>query len=381
MFRILNFILFCICFYIPLTAQFLANSEIGVHIGITQSGTDTHSWGYNGESLFSEANVLYGASYKIKINNSFTSSLTYSKSKINGDDKNIASLQSRGWKFSSPLSEFSLNFHWNILSMSRGKSKKIFNAEGKKIKFSQAEIYSQQYFSHIGNPLDPIGFKTKKPLLHPYLLLGISSTNVAPEVDYRNTPPRQDLLESDIDKQKNQYFHLSLGAGINLFISDRLSIDAELKGVIPQTDLLDGISRTILEFNSERNKDSYQFALIRINYSLAAVKNCDNDQIEDKYDKCPCIAGPINLWGCPDTDLDGIPDINDECPLEKGTNDLKGCPDTDLDGIPDIIDECPQTFGLYLFDGCPDRDADGIPDKNDECPDIPGSKTNNGCPY
>lgn len=377
---VFNLIVLFLSFYTSLYGQYLANTSVGIHTGVAQSGTDTHTWGKNGEGLLSEAHLLYGANFKLKINNSLSSSLSFTKSKISGDDENIESLKSRGWKFSSPLSEIALNFQWDLLSISRGKRRKIFNAEGKKIKFHQAAVLTQNYFSHIGDPLDPIRFKTKKYTWNPYILLGISSTHINPDVNFRNTTPQADLYASDLEKQKNQYFHLSLGAGINVMLSDRLSIDAEIKGVIPQTDLLDGISRTILEFNSERNKDSYQFALIRVNYTLSNLENCDDDELEDSYDKCPCIAGPIELWGCPDSDNDGIVDIMDSCPLEKGSIELMGCPDTDLDGIPDNQDECPQTFGLYLFDGCPDRDADGIPDKNDECPDVPGSKSKNGCP-
>ena len=377
---VFNLLLISFCFHGISYGQFLSNASIGLSLGISQSGTDTHTWGQNGEGLFSESHALYGAHFNLKINNSFSTSINFTKTRISGDDENIESLQFRGWSFESPLSEISLNFRWNLLGIMRAKRRQIFNAEGKRIKFPHAKMFTQQYFSHVGDLLNPYQFKSQKHVWHPYLLLGISSTNVDPSVNFRNITPRPDLLESDIEKQKSQYFHLSLGAGINLYITDRLSLDAEIKGVIPQTDLLDGISRTILEFNNERNKDSYQFALLRINYSLAEVKNCDVDELEDRFDKCPCLPGSIELWGCPDTDADGIPDINDQCPLEKGSKSLNGCPDTDADGIPDINDECPQTYGLYLFNGCPDRDADGIPDKDDECPDTPGSKSRNGCP-
>ncbi|HRO69081.1 MAG TPA: thrombospondin type 3 repeat-containing protein, partial [Chitinophagaceae bacterium] len=87
-----------------------------------------------------------------------------------------------------------------------------------------------------------------------------------------------------------------------------------------------------------------------------APKDRDGDGTPDKNDKCPDIAGPVELLGCPDTDKDGTPDPDDKCPGVPGASDNAGCP-------------------------YPDTDKDGLMDKIDQCPTIPGPMENNGCPY
>ncbi len=116
----------------------------------------------------------------------------------------------------------------------------------------------------------------------------------------------------------------------------------------------------------------------------AQKKDQDKDGVPDKEDKCPDIAGPIELHGCPDTDKDGIADNEDGCPLQAGPAENKGCPypDTDKDGVLDKDDKCPNLAGPVDNNGCPyeDRDKDGIPDKDDKCPDVKGLARYNGCP-
>ena len=142
-------------------------------------------------------------------------------------------------------------------------------------------------------------------------------------------------------------------------------------------------------------------------------KDSDGDGTPDKTDKCPDVAGPANLLGCPDADSDGIADAEDKCPGEAGPADNKGCPypdrdgdkvldkddhcpdvagavdnngcpypDTDNDGILDKEDSCPTVAGLKKYGGCPipDTDNDGVNDEEDKCADVPGTKENNGCP-
>ena len=142
-------------------------------------------------------------------------------------------------------------------------------------------------------------------------------------------------------------------------------------------------------------------------------KDKDHDGTPDKTDKCPDIAGPIKLLGCPDTDNDGVSDNEDKCPGEAGPADNQGCPypdkdgdglldkddkcpelvgprdnngcpfpDTDKDGVLDKDDKCPSVAGLARYDGCPipDTDADGINDEEDKCPTVKGSAGTSGCP-
>ena len=44
-------------------------------------------------------------------------------------------------------------------------------------------------------------------------------------------------------------------------------------------------------------------------------------------DRCPDMAGPMSLKGCPDSDGDGVADIDDRCPTVKGSIENKGCPE------------------------------------------------------
>ena len=106
----------------------------------------------------------------------------------------------------------------------------------------------------------------------------------------------------------------------------------------------------------------------------------DDDLIPDKEDRCPGIAGPAELGGCPDRDGDKIIDIEDDCPDEPGSKGLNGCPDRDGDGIMDKYDGCPDVVGEVAFKGCPDRDHDGIPDSEDRCPIDAGTEQLKGCP-
>jgi outer membrane protein OmpA-like peptidoglycan-associated protein len=144
-----------------------------------------------------------------------------------------------------------------------------------------------------------------------------------------------------------------------------------------------------------------------------APKDKDADGTPDKTDKCPDIAGPVKLLGCPDTDNDGVPDAEDKCPDNAGAADNNGCPytdqdadgvldkndkcpdvagptenggcpypDSDKDGIPDRDDKCQDSPGLGRYQGCPvpDTDNDGVNDEEDKCPDVKGARENNGCP-
>lgn len=110
------------------------------------------------------------------------------------------------------------------------------------------------------------------------------------------------------------------------------------------------------------------------------VHDKDKDKVSDKKDKCPELAGVIELEGCPDADFDGVTDANDQCPDEAGLKELNGCPDRDGDGITDGKDACPDVKGLPQFEGCPDSDGDGIIDSRDDCPFNSGLAQMNGCP-
>ncbi|MEM7372411.1 MAG: PorP/SprF family type IX secretion system membrane protein [Bacteroidota bacterium] len=114
--------------------------------------------------------------------------------------------------------------------------------------------------------------------------------------------------------------------------------------------------------------------------------DADRDGTLDHLDKCPMVAGPPQLQGCPDSDQDGISDFEDRCPFTAGRRELQGCPDNnnnwdaDGDGILNQVDKCPYVVGLPAFQGCPDTDKDGLSDLEDACPLIYGPVATRGCP-
>jgi type VI protein secretion system component Hcp len=53
----------------------------------------------------------------------------------------------------------------------------------------------------------------------------------------------------------------------------------------------------------------------------------DGDGVGDARDRCPDVAGPTELMGCPpDADGDGVFDFEDACPTEGGPSQNRGCP-------------------------------------------------------
>jgi outer membrane protein OmpA-like peptidoglycan-associated protein len=112
----------------------------------------------------------------------------------------------------------------------------------------------------------------------------------------------------------------------------------------------------------------------------------DGDTVVDKDDPCPKVAGPVENKGCPwgDADKDTVLDNVDACATIAGPVENKGCPwpDTDGDSVLDKDDKCPNEKGLVANAGCPELDADkdGVTDKEDACPTVPGPASNKGCP-
>lgn len=85
-----------------------------------------------------------------------------------------------------------------------------------------------------------------------------------------------------------------------------------------------------------------------------------------------------------DDDKDGVPnglDMEAETPA-GATVDSKGVAikDTDNDGIQDAFDACPDVAGSFSLNGCTDSDGDGVSDPTDNCPQTPGTFANKGCP-
>ncbi len=71
----------------------------------------------------------------------------------------------------------------------------------------------------------------------------------------------------------------------------------------------------------------------------------DGDGVEDRFDACPYLAGPIAEGGCPERERIAV--AKEEATLTS--------PDTDGDGVEDAFDPCPNIPGRKEKGGCPDR--------------------------
>lgn len=186
-----------------------------------------------------------------------------------------------------------------------------------------------------------------------------------------------------------------LGAGIEGFISDRLStaVYFNYNQVLKKPDaFVNGITdnRIIVEVG------------LSIKFWSSYKGDTDNDGIPNHLDRCSNeledYDGFYDLDGCPepDNDNDGVLDLDDYCRDVKedrdGFEDLDGCPDQDNDQdlILDVNDNCkniPEDFdGFQDQDGCPDidNDMDNIADIIDKCPNqaevLNGYLDDDGCP-
>jgi len=155
------------------------------------------------------------------------------------------------------------------------------------------------------------------------------------------------------------------GLGINFWFNDWLG--ANVQSVYKHS------------FDEDKLLPHFQHA-VGVVFKFGGI-DTDGDNIYDKYDACPEVAGLEAFNGCPDTDGDGIMDSEDACPNEAGLAEFNGCPDRDGDGVPDKDDACPDEAGPVALNGCPDSDGDGVADKDDECPEQAGPAENNGCPW
>lgn len=191
----------------------------------------------------------------------------------------------------------------------------------------------------------------------PYLLAGGGITDIYGD----STKIRENLLSN-----------FTWGAGVNIPLSDKLSVDIRNAYRYTSSDNIDYID--------EDANDLYMTLTAGLKLNLGKKEDKDGDGISDKNDLCPDTPGLESLMGCPDSDGDGVADKDDACPQAAGTATMNGCPDTDGDGVADNLDECPDAAGTAEMNGCPDKDGDGIADKDDTCPDAAGPAEYMGCP-
>ena len=306
---------------------------------------------------FKESNFAGGLFLRHHINPKLAVRTNFLISSISGDDTNFDSKRNRGFNFTSPLMEASLNLEWSLLGKPRLNSDGTFNK----------------------------GWS-------PYLFAGFGGNYTNPTTDYNTNDISAALLaktqqdQSSLSSKINVSF--PIGGGLKFDVNEKLTFGLEVGARPTMSDLLDGVSQS---GNSDLN-DWYSFGGITLSGRFGKGKapetiteneeplDRDGDGVADFDDVCPTEAGLAAFNGCPDTDSDGIADKDDSCPEIAGAKAFAGCPDTDNDGVADKDDECPDLSGAIALNGCPDRDNDGIADKDDNCPDEMGIGSNSGCP-
>lgn len=328
--------LFLAIFLLPMFLIGQKKSEVGLFLGYSDSGTDVSSIGTDGEGYFSTTAIAYGLNYTYFFNDRLGLRLSYTGSKLIGEDENLVDLNisKRKYTFTSPLHEIGALAHFNIF----------------KTKTNEDGSFRKSFM--------------------PYVLVGAALSFTNPEVDW--TPSPRPANADDIKNTKKTNLQLPYGAGVKYSINEKINLGLEFRSIVPTGDYLDGISESA---NPDKN-DSYYFLGFNLGFNLG-IKDRDHDGIADSKDSCPDIPGLKEFKGCPDTDGDGITDAEDGCPLVAGPVSMKGCPDTDGDGVIDMKDKCPKVAGT--IGGCPDSDGDGIIDSMDKCPKVKGTKEFAGC--
>ena len=295
---------------------------------------------------FDHASAAFGIFIKNQLSHRFGLRANLHYGNIEGSDLNYDRNENRGTSFESSLVELAIRGEYEF--------RKKDHFKGGDTEYTQSGKYSKK--------------------IVPYIFLGVGAAFVKPDVVYGN--PSRPLEMKDINTDySNTHLTIPLGIGLRIDLSRKLFLGLEWGERLTFTDYLDGVSKS----GNPDGNDLYSMGGLTLGMRFVD-KDSDNDGIADDQDKCPSIAGPIALGGCPDTDGDGLADRDDNCPNEPGDISHNGCPDRDGDGIADHVDDCPDTAGLRRFSGCPDTDNDGIVDKEDSCPTTPGIPAMNGCP-
>lgn len=148
------------------------------------------------------------------------------------------------------------------------------------------------------------------------------------------------------------------GLGLNVRISQRISLAVQTAIMLPSTDDIDGISGAIAPVSTKGNDKFLQNSVsLWITLGKIKPKDTDGDGVPDNLDKCPGTPAGVKVDadGCPLVTVKE-PDKGDrapDAPKEIKVVAIPNPPDTDHDGIPDSVDACPDKAGIPELKGCP----------------------------
>jgi hypothetical protein len=153
--------------------------------------------------------------------------------------------------------------------------------------------------------------------LLPYGFVGIGAIRSKAQTNFKYPDDGIQTPEMLEDKRIGSQVRIKkvvmLGGGLNLDLSRRWLLGAEVGANTSFDDYIDGVSLT----GNPKMYDIFLTGSVNLSYRIG-VRDRDGDGTPDSKDKCPETPGMGRTKGCPDADNDGISDKEDECPRVAG---------------------------------------------------------------
>lgn len=174
-----------------------------------------------------------------------------------------------------------------------------------------------------------------------------------------------DLTQFGDEADSDALFLAQAGAGINWYVSERLSFDLGYRYAESDEPTYKGANRVT---ESEYEREGFTLGLRFNFYDRHPEVDSDRDGVWDRNDQCPGTpaGAQVDSRGCAlDSDKDGVVDHRDDCAATPpGTKvDRRGCAlDDDNDGVTNAADQCPDTKAgqKVLENGCVELTLRGV---------------------
>jgi outer membrane protein OmpA-like peptidoglycan-associated protein len=344
--------LFCIAF-LTLNAQ-MPKWEVGGFLGVSQYQGDISDMG-----SFDELNGGFGLLVRRHISSNFALRGNLMFGKMSGKDANITRNASRGFTFSSPMTEISVVGEYDIFGHKRYADNKFLK------KFS------------------------------PYVFGGIGLlTGVKPENDYKLGTNARILSLINQDKAvaaQSSFIAVPLGAGIKIDLNEQWNLNLEIGKRYTFSDNVDRISKS----GNPDKSDTYLYGGAILGYRFGASTPkvakprvttppviIDDSKVKAEAAAREAAARELAAKELAAKELAARQlAAREKAAADAAAEAARMKQDTDGDGVADANDKCPTIAGSAANNGCPlDSDGDGVADVNDKCPNQAGVASNNGCP-